>query len=233
MPLDHPYSEVTNSCISFLPISSFQLGFINFFYYHLFKNFYHFLVHQLHSVLFYLPVSLGFYDCNFTMLKNSKPIIFFSFGYVHIITRVTNEFSFSMATFGLPECYKRKLMQGNLNQLHVGIQHCQVIPIFFCHQSSFYSLQLLSETSTVLKPVSSAGAFTFYSRGRDKETTSVLWIICCWIHTNSCPHSALTQQTRLISSHLRPSLLIFSVWLCQFPTCTSNSPLFWIVVISI
>ena len=132
-------------------------------------------------------------------------------------------FSFSMAMFGLPECYKRKLMQGNLNQLHVGIQHCQVFPIFFCYRSSFYSLQLLSETSTVLKPVSSAGAFTFYSRGREKETTSVLWIICCWIHTNSCPHPALTQQTRLVSSHLRPSLLILSVWLCQFPTCTSNS----------
>ena len=106
--------------------------------------------------------------------KIPNPSFFFSFGYVHIITRVTNEFSFSMATFGLPECYKRKLMQGNLNQLHVGIQHCQVIPIFFCRQSTFYSLQLLSETSTVLKPVSSAGAFTFYSRGRDKETTSVL-----------------------------------------------------------
>lgn len=66
-------------------------------------------------------------------------------------------------------------------------------------------------------------ACSLYSRGRDKETTSVLWIICCWIHTNSCPHPALTQKTRLISSHLRPSLLILSVWLCHFPTCTSNS----------
>ena len=91
--------------------------FINFYY--LFKNFCHFLVHQLHSVLFCLPISLGFYDHNFIMVKNSKPIISFSFGYVHILTTATNEFSSSMATFGLPECYKRKLIwiwiQGNWN----------------------------------------------------------------------------------------------------------------------
>ena len=199
--------------------------FINFYY--LFKNFYHFLVHQLHSVLFCLPISLGFYNHNFIMLKNSKPIISFSFGYIHILTTATNEFSSSMATFGLPECYKRKLIwiwiQGNLNQLHVGIQHCQVIPVFFRHQSSFYSLQLLSETSTVLKPVSSARAFTFYSRGRNKETISALWIMWGWIHADSHPHPALTQETRLVSSHLRLSLLILSVRFCQFPKCTSNS----------